>query len=747
MSKLTESRTSNPAFYWKLLNRLRQNFMDDKASKINIIEWEGYLKKLNISPLNNSDLKKQIDKLESQKIFSDTDFKIKTSEVIKCIKLLKNKKAAGLDGILNEMIKYSQSCLIPIYTKLFNDILVSGFYPDQWRNAYISPIFKKGCDLDTNNYRGISIISNMAKLFNMVIQIRIINFLKQNNLISDLQIGFKPGCRTSDHIHVAKTIIDKYTTKGKKLYTCFIDFRKAFDRINQWKLLYKLRKTNIGTLTFNIIKDMYMGGKDTLQVKVGNHLSNKFSSNIGVKQGDCLSPVLFNFYINEIEKYITPDDYTPTLGSRKIPLLLYADDLVIFSTSKLSLQNALNSLQIFCNDWDMELNVDKTKVVIFGNYRKLPTETFTFQNKIVEIVTSYKYLGILFKRDGKFDDCIKDLYNKSLKAMFKLIKSFKNESPDFNTCMHLFDHLITPITTYGSEIWGPTLLKGKELNFQKLLTSLVEKCQQKFLRFALGVNKRAPIIGLYGETGRFPLVIQIFTSSIKYLNRMQISVKNPLLSHCCTENLAASLTTSWLNNLKRIIYACFEKSVDVNNINPQHIKNNLRLKFKQWWRLKLFDDKSSKSDYGNKLRNYRTYKSDFRKEEYLNITASKAQRSTFAQLRLSCHKLNIERGRYLPPEQRLPPSERICNKCQLNLCEDELHFILTCPVYKEERESFMQKLKQLFELINFNMLSPNELFIWMMSSVDEEFLRMFTKYLYVIYTKRNITNLVDTNTD
>ena len=135
----------------------------------------------------------------------------------------------------------------------------------------------------------------------------------------------------------------------------------------------------------------------------------------------------------------------------------------------------------------------------------------------------------------------------------------------------------------------------------------------------------------------------------------------------------------------------------------------------------------------------------FKKEEYLNIIASKSHRSIFSQLRLSCHKLNIERGRYLPPKQILPPDQRICNKCQLNLCEDELHFILTCTFYQEERESFMQKLKQLFERINFDMLSVNDLFIWLMANVHEEFLHIFTKYLNVIYAKRNITNPVSTD--
>ena len=348
MRQLNELRTSNPSHYWKLLSHLKESFTEQKASKISLIEWESYFKKLNSSPIEDKDIEQKLKLLETQKQFNTTDFTIKESEIMKCIKHLKNKKAAGLDGILNEMIRYSQSVLLPVYTKLFNDILRTGFYPEEWRATYITPIFKKGDELDTNNYRGISIISNIAKLFNMVIQKRIVTFFEENNLINEKQIAFKVGSRTSDHIYVVKSLVDKYIERGKKLYTCFVDFKKAFDRVNHWKLLYKLRQTNIGSLAFNIIKDMYLLQKNNIQVKINNQLSHKLSSIIGVKQGDCLSPILFNFYINELdinEKEIQGDNDTPTLGNKVINYLLYADDIVLVSSNTLDgLSNILQRL-------------------------------------------------------------------------------------------------------------------------------------------------------------------------------------------------------------------------------------------------------------------------------------------------------------------------------------------------------------------------------------------------------------------
>lgn len=734
MNQLNELRTSDPSHYWNLLTRLKENFTDEKASKISLLEWESYFKKLNISSFNSPVLETKLRKMESDKYFCETDFKIKDAEIIKCIKHLKNKKAPGLDGIQNEMIRYSQSMLLPVYNKLFNDILNTGYYPENWRTAYITPIFKKGNDQDTNNYRGISIISNIAKLFNMIIQARVLTFLEENKLINEKQIAFKSGSRTSDHIFIVKSLTDKHIEKGKKLYSCFVDFSKAFDKINHLKLLYKLRQTSLGSLTYNIIKDMYLPNQNNIQVKLGNKLSNKFSSNIGVKQGDCLSPILFNFYINEIDKYIPIDQNTPMLGNKFINYLLYADDLVLFSTSKNGLQNSMDKLRSFCNDWDMEININKTKVLIFGKYRKPLNEEFTFQNKRIEVVESYKYLGIMINRNGRFSDAIKDLYNRSLKAMFKLTKTFKSECPDYNTCIHLFDHLVKPIMTYGSEIWGPFTLNGKDINFNKIITKEFEKCHQKFLRFSIGLNKRTPIIGLYGETGRYPIEFEILSTSLKYFNRITEMNESSLLHQCLLDNTTFK-HNSWLKNIETLTKISLDNSnVTQNKFNPRDINQNLQSKFQNWWHLKLFDDKNTKSQYGNKLRNYRTYKYNFRKEDYLNILTHKNLRSSFAQLRLSSHKLHIETGRYAKLQERLPPNERLCKKCPLNICEDEFHFLIICPFYEEERNTLMNNVRTLFPHIRA--YNCHELFGWLMANLDENVLLSLAKYVHSSFTKR-----------
>jgi hypothetical protein len=143
------------------------------------------------------------------------------------IKRLKNGKASGTDGILNEMIKSSASKLLPLLAKLFNSILSNGFFPSIWRVNMITPLHKKGDKNNPSNYRGIAISSHLSKLFCSVLHNRLNQYVQDNNTIPKEQIGYKAKTRTSDHIYTLKTIIDKYINKlpRKYLFCCFVDFK------------------------------------------------------------------------------------------------------------------------------------------------------------------------------------------------------------------------------------------------------------------------------------------------------------------------------------------------------------------------------------------------------------------------------------------------------------------------------------------------------------------------------------------
>ena len=180
---------------------------------------------------------------------------------------------------------------IDIIRAIFNAIYSKSYFPKLWKVGYIIPIFKSDNSFDPSNYRGITVSSWLEKLFTLVINERLIEFLDVRNILSHYQIGFRRGYRTADHVFILNTVLNGYFSKGKKVYACFVDFSKAYDSVWRNGLLYKLILNGLGLKLILLIKSMYT----ELQAAVKLH-----SSLVGVRQGCNLSPMLFNLFVNDI---------------------------------------------------------------------------------------------------------------------------------------------------------------------------------------------------------------------------------------------------------------------------------------------------------------------------------------------------------------------------------------------------------------------------------------------------------------
>ena len=169
-------------------------------------------------------------------------------------------------------------------------------------------------------------------------------------------------------------------------------------------------KNNVGSKFFNIIQDIY----DICQsaVKISNRHSEYFNVEMGVKQGDSLIPTLFNYYIKDIHD----GSCDPLqLDSIYISSLSFADDLIIFSDSHTGLQNAINNLKKYCYDWQLTVNVNKTKILTLQKVFT-PTTTVFYDNKPLKEVTEYNYLGNAIGYKGNFKRCIQEIAKKGLKV-------------------------------------------------------------------------------------------------------------------------------------------------------------------------------------------------------------------------------------------------------------------------------------------------------------------------------------------
>ena len=300
----------------------------------------------NINKSFNDKVENELKNLEKTLSFNPvTDSPITVTEIKQVLKKLKKGKASGPDGIGNEIIKHSSCLTIKALAKLFNLIMNSGYYPVKWNQSYMILLHKSGSKTDPSNYRGISLINCISKIFSGVLNGRLIKIMEDK--FSNSQFGFRENHRTSDSLFILKSLINKYIHKKKqKLFICFVDLQKAFDSVWRDGLLFKLANIGVGEKIYNIIKSHFY--KTETAFKLENLHSNFFETTRGVRQGDSISPTLFNIFINDLDKAFNSEGTnSPTLVNSKVGSLLFADDLLIISESNEGLQNSINNPATF----------------------------------------------------------------------------------------------------------------------------------------------------------------------------------------------------------------------------------------------------------------------------------------------------------------------------------------------------------------------------------------------------------------
>lgn len=355
--------------------------------------------------------------LQNQRNFNELDFHISKAEISKAISKLKNSKSPGLDKISNNMLKCAQNELLPSLEKIFNACLTSGNYPKNWAAGYITPIHKSGDISDPNNYRGISVTSAIGKLFNSILDNRLDNFLEKLNIIDTCQVGFTKKARTTDHLFILKCIIDTYcNSKNGRVFACFVDFQKAFDTVVHTGIKIKLLQIGVRFLFYNIISKMYEISRSCVKIK--NGITNFFSTKVGVKQGNNLSPNLFKIFINDFTDYIKNSSDPVLLNENTVHSLMYADDIIILSSTAEGLQAKLNILDKYCDDWCLTVNPTKTKVLIFNKAGRHLQHKFNYKDNVIECVQHCKYLGVHFSASGNFTYAQDELYKKKPKGLF-----------------------------------------------------------------------------------------------------------------------------------------------------------------------------------------------------------------------------------------------------------------------------------------------------------------------------------------
>ena len=478
-TKLRKMNKKSPKEYWKYLNSLNKREQPKTPSLESFLD---FFKELNSNKVEseNETVDEILIKNELQDDNNDNS-PITDNEISKCISKLKNSKAPGSDHILNEYIKITKELLLPIYTKLFNIVLTTGIIPEKWVEGLIMPIYKnKGDPLDPENYRPITLLSCLGKLFTAVLNERLTKYLDENIILLENQAGFRKHYSTSDHIFVLHALFELLKSQKKKLFCAFVDFSKAFDSVWRVGLWNKLLENEINGNFFKVIFNLYQNIKSCITLNNSNSVF--FESSIGLRQGENLSPVLFSIFLNDLEPYLQDKNHTGVefeLANDdmyfyfKFLVLLYADDTAIVCDKPEEFQISLDNFVSYCKLWKLNINYDKTKIIIFGA-TKYDMYEFIMDETKIEIVKTYKYLGVLMSSNGSFLNARKSIHDRATKAMHLLYKRIYNLNLPLDLQLKLFDSTILPIITYGSDVWGFECLEMFERIHNRFLRTIAK---------------------------------------------------------------------------------------------------------------------------------------------------------------------------------------------------------------------------------------------------------------------------------
>ena len=678
--KLMDIGQSDPKTFWDIISKMNkwEKEQPDPSENISAKAWHTYFKKLlndYIEPKSQNPILEP----EERTTFDPTlDGRIQVQELQDALSELKCGKSPGPDGIYVECLKIFGQKYESVLLPLLRHIFANHVYPSCWTINFLKPIYKKGGVADPGNYRGLAIGSALAKLFSLILLKRLTNYMIGKKLLSPNQIGFMKGSTTSDHIFLLQTIIDKIVKRNKKkLYVAFIDFKKAYDRVNHDVLLQRLKTLGINGIFLRNIESMY---KHTLySIKLKNSYLDPISSNLGLKQGCPLSPMLFNLYIDDVMNIFDEQcDPVPVLDTF-LSHFLYADDLVLLSQSRAGLQRCLDKLHQFSSKKRLSVSIDKSKTIVFNPTGKLKKDCLTLNRTNLEPVQKFCYLGFEVKASGTVKHAIDTLHDKANKAMRPLLSAISRFNIPTKTAISLFHTLIAPIMLYNAENWM-TLSDKKLQTFTLGRSTFDEKSKvntihKKFLKHILGLNKSSPNLAVMGETGEIPLLVKGYRLMVNFWHRIRGLPDNSLVKKALVEN--TKMRSNWIIMIEKLLNIFEIQFTENNKLFKTKSKKNYDLKYIEYWENNLINFDAPRLHF------YRYVKKSFGYEGYLDI-GNFQWRKSISKLKCSSHILQIEKGRHI----NQPREERLCKLCNLNEIETEEHLLLRCTFYDTLRTKY-----------------------------------------------------------
>ena len=401
--------------------------------------------------------------------------------VLKHLKKIKIDKSTGPDDMIPRVLFELKEHIAEPLSNIFKSSLSEGQLPQDWRDAIVVPIYKKGSKSDPGNYRPVSLTSNVCKIIESIIRDEILQHLKTYDLISEHQYGFVPGRSCTLQLLEVINLWTKALDNKGSIDVIYTDLRKAFDLVPHKCLIHKLPSFGLGPVVSNWISSFLTERRQ--KVRVGSEFSSWTSVTSGVPQGSVLGPILFIIYINDLIQVLKNSN-----------IRLFADDAKIFKVissqdDAINLQCDIDKVVNWTKIWKLEFNVSKCKVLHLGvsnneyNYKMEHLNEIT----LLQSATEEKDLGVIFDNKLQFDQHIGSIVRKSNIVLGLIKRNFKYMNEDI--FVKLYKTLVRPLVEYASPVWNPKKIKNVKLleGIQRRATKLI--AQVKDLPYPLRLQK------------------------------------------------------------------------------------------------------------------------------------------------------------------------------------------------------------------------------------------------------------------
>lgn len=427
-------------------------------------EWKGHFRDL----LNVTQ-----EEQHKEEIYITADMPVENpslEETQKALNKLKNHKAPGADEIPAELLKYGGEALHRQIHQLITQIWSEERIPARWKESIIVPIHKKGDKTKCENYRGISLLNTAYKTLSNIILNRLTPYAE--SVLGEYQAGFRTNRSTIDQLFTLRQLLEKGWEYNRPIHNLFIDFRQAYDCVERSQVWNAMAEFSIPKKLIRMTKVCMEGG--TSKVRVNNKLSNSFEINNGLKQGDALSPLLFNLVL---EKAIRSAEIKTELLSIQGPklLLAYADDIDLIGDSILSTKDIFNKVERATREVGLKINEEKTKYMCINKTTRRDRigQNVTINNYNFERVQRFKYLGAVITDDNDVTEEIKSRIQSGNRCLFALDKLIKSRNLTRSSKIKIYKSIVRPVLTYGSETW--TMTKANEEKLRRFERKILRK--------------------------------------------------------------------------------------------------------------------------------------------------------------------------------------------------------------------------------------------------------------------------------